>query len=461
MLVAVPRVQVLAGLREFPMKIVVRITIAYVLGLIIIGCVGIQSNLEIQRLREMNRQVVHTHKVIESLEKVLSVLKDAETGQRSFILTGKVIYLEPYNTAFLEIPKILNDVTSLTEDNPPKQNSLQQLDKLSFKKLTELKEAIKIRRNAGLEATRKVINVDRRKHLMDKIRALVDQMITYEQKLLDERSRIVNKLNQRSSWWVDLSVLIALGILGVAVGIVYVKSKELLEAQIELERSKRLADIGTLAATVAHELRNPLASIELSAFHIKRTIKDPRVEGDISSIKKCLLESDQIINNILLYSKLKTSNLQAIKINSILKESIDEAKGRFPRQNIAVNVKTDLIKDLTIEADPLQMKEVFNNILNNAFDAFNNNTGIIDIESQVNDSTVTIFIRDNGEGIEKKNLDKVFDPFFTTKTQGTGLGLAVCNLAIKLHQGSIVIESDKAKGTTVIVTLPIGRQKNA
>src|ERR1039457_4734855 len=281
------------------MKIVVRITIAYVLGLIIIGCVGIQSNLEIQRLREMNRQVVHTHKVIESLEKVLSVLKDAETGQRSFILTGKVIYLEPDNTAFLEIPKILNDVTSLTEDNPQKQNSLQQLDKLSFKKLTELKEAIEIRRNAGLEATRKVINVDRRKHLMDKIRALVDQMITYEQKLLDERSRIVNKLNQRSFWWVDLSVLIALGILGVAVGIVYVKSKELLEAQIELERSKRLADIGTLAATVAHELRNPLASIELSAFHIKRTIKDPRVEGDISSIKKCLLESDQIINNIL------------------------------------------------------------------------------------------------------------------------------------------------------------------
>jgi len=442
------------------MKIAVNITIAYALGLLIIGGVGIQSNLEIQRLREMNRKVVHTHKVIQSLEKVLSVLKDAETGQQGFILTGKDIYLAPYNTAFLEIPKILNDVTSLTVNNPQQQNSLQQLDKLSFKKLTELKETIKLRRDVGLEATRKVINVDRRKHLMDKIKTLVDQMITCEQNLLDEGNRIVNKLNRRSSWWVYLSVLVALGILGVAAGIVYIKSKELLETQIELERSKRLAEIGVLAATVANELRNPLASIELSAFHIKRTIKDPRVEGDIGSIKKCLLESDQIINNILLYSKLKTSHLRAVKINSILKESIDEAKRSPRRQNISVNVKTDLIKDLSIEADPLQMKEVFNNILNNAYDAFNNNAGIIDVESQVNDSTVSIYIRDNGEGIEKKNLDKVFNPFFSTKTQGIGLGLAVCQLAIKLHQGSIVIESDKAKGTTVIVTLPIDKQKN-
>jgi signal transduction histidine kinase len=153
--------------------------------------------------------------------------------------------------------------------------------------------------------------------------------------------------------------------------------------------------------------------------------------------------------------------LRAVKINSILKECIDEAIRRFPDQNITVNVKTDVIKELFIEADPLQIKEVFNNILNNAFDAFNKNAGIIDIESKVNDSTVSILIKDHGEGIEKKHLDKVFDPFFTTKTQGTGLGLAVCNLAIKLHHGTIVIESDKAKGTTVIVTLPIGKKENA
>ena len=98
---------------------------------------------------------------------------------------------------------------------------------------------------------------------------------------------------------------------------------------------------------------------------------------------------------------------------------------------------------------------MFNNILNNAFDALNRNDGIINIESQVNDAHVTILIKDNGEGIDKENLEKIFDPFFTTKAKGTGLGLAVCNQLVMLHAGSITIESDKGKGTMVTIILPI------
>lgn len=233
------------------------------------------------------------------------------------------------------------------------------------------------------------------------------------------------------------------------------------KAETELEKARRLADIGTLAATVAHELRNPLAAIGLSAWHIKKMIKDPRIETDLNTIGRRISEADQIINNILSYSKIKISRFQVVKINSILKECIDEAMGRFPGQTIAVNVKIDRTEDLSIEADPLQMKEVFNNIINNAFDAINKNTGIIDVESCVNESIVSILIKDNGEGIEREHLKKIFDPFFTTKTKGTGLGLAVCNLAIRLHNGSITIESDKGKGTAVTITLPIRRQKDA
>ncbi|MDP2921974.1 MAG: ATP-binding protein [Candidatus Omnitrophota bacterium] len=239
------------------------------------------------------------------------------------------------------------------------------------------------------------------------------------------------------------------------------KAQELLAAQKEINRTKRLSDIGTLAATVAHELRNPLASIGLSAYHIKKIIKDPHVKADLSAIAKRISEADQIINNILSYSRIKIGRFQAIKINSILKECIDEATDRFPSETIVVNVKIDHTEDLSIEADPLQMKEVFGNILNNAFDALNKNAGIIDIESNTKGSTASILIKDNGEGIEKEHLTKIFDPFFTTKTKGTGLGLAVCNLIIKLHDGSITIESDKGKGTAVTITLPIQRQKDA
>ena len=239
------------------------------------------------------------------------------------------------------------------------------------------------------------------------------------------------------------------------------KAQELTAAQKEIDRAKRLSDIGTLAATVAHELRNPLADIGLSTYHIKKMISDPLIEKDLRTIDKRVSEADQIINNVLSYSKIKIGRFQPVKINSILKECIDGGMRRFPGRNITVNGKIDRTQDLTIDADPLQMNEVFSNILNNAFDALNKNAGIIDIESRVNGSTVSILIRDNGEGIEKEHLKKVFEPFFTTKTKGTGLGLALCNLVIKLHGGTITIESDKGKGTTVTITLPTGKQKDA
>ncbi|MBF0215850.1 MAG: PocR ligand-binding domain-containing protein [Candidatus Omnitrophica bacterium] len=239
------------------------------------------------------------------------------------------------------------------------------------------------------------------------------------------------------------------------------KAQGLIDAQNEIDRAKRLSDIGTLAATVAHELRNPLADIGLSTYHIKKMIKDPRIEGDLSTIDKRISEADQIIKNVLSYSKVKIGRFQIVKINSILKECIDEGMGRFSGQNINVNAKIDLTKELTIDADPLQLKEVFSNILSNAFEALNKNSGIIDIESRVNDSGVSVSIKDNGEGIENEHLKKVFEPFFTTKTKGTGLGLAVCNLVIKLHGGTITVESDKGKGTKVTIGLPILRQKDA
>jgi PAS domain S-box-containing protein len=239
------------------------------------------------------------------------------------------------------------------------------------------------------------------------------------------------------------------------------KAQELTSAQKEIDRAKRLSDIGTLAATVAHELRNPLADIGLSIYQIKKTIKDPRIEGRLNAIDKRILEADHIINNVLSYSKIKIGRVQPVKINSILEECIGSGRERFSGQKITVNVKIDTTKDLSIDADPLQLKEVFGNVLNNAFDALNKNAGSIDIGSQVNGSTVSISIRDNGEGIEREHLKKVLEPFFTTKSRGTGLGLAVCNQIILLHNGAIRIESDKGKGTIVTITLPVEKQRNA
>jgi PAS domain S-box-containing protein len=198
------------------MKLGLKITVVFVVVLLIVGIIGIQSYLEIQRLIESNSWVIHTHEVNEKLERVLSLLTDAETGQRGFILTGEDGYLEPYNAAKTDIQKDIETVAALTRDNPAQLKDLQQLVKLSRDKLDELQETIKLRREAGMEAAVRVIRTDRGKQVMDEIRSLMNQMETRENGLLEGRNRIASATARRSVLMVGFGVLLSMIILGIA-----------------------------------------------------------------------------------------------------------------------------------------------------------------------------------------------------------------------------------------------------
>ncbi len=198
------------------MKLGVKITVFFVLVLLIVGIVGVQSYLEIRRLIEANGWVIHTHEVQEKLENVLSLLKDAETGGRGFALTGEERYLEPYNTAASEIMINIESAVSLTLDNPEQQKSLRQLRKLSREKLDILAETIKLRREGGMAAALPVILSDRGKNIMDEIRVLLNQMESRERGLLDIRNRAASETARRTMLMGGFGVLLSLMVLGIA-----------------------------------------------------------------------------------------------------------------------------------------------------------------------------------------------------------------------------------------------------
>ncbi|MDD5246918.1 MAG: MASE3 domain-containing protein [Candidatus Omnitrophica bacterium] len=225
-------------------------------------------------------------------------------------------------------------------------------------------------------------------------------------------------------------------------------------AQQELSDSKRLSDIGLLAATVAHELRNPLAAIKMAGYNIKRKANNPLLEKHFSNIEIKVTESEQIIDNLLFYSRIKMPSFQSVEILDVLDECIAFAKERFAKYDVSFKTKISNLKDVIIEADALQLKELFGNITNNAFDAMGGKKGSILVESMVEPDKVIIMITDSGSGINPSDLERVFDPFFTTKAKGTGLGLTVCNQIVRLHKGSIRIDSRIGKGTSISVTLP-------
>jgi signal transduction histidine kinase len=233
------------------------------------------------------------------------------------------------------------------------------------------------------------------------------------------------------------------------------KTEELLRVQKELVDAKHLSEIGALAATIAHELRNPLAAIRTAAYNIRRKAQERNLVSHLDNIEKKVLESDQIINNLLSYSRIRTPHLERVDIHELLEECVKAAKDRFQKYKVKVSKKCTCKKGDFLRVDPLHMKELFNNILNNSYESFAQKAGVILIQADYRPrGNFTISFTDNGIGISEANLNRVSQPFFTTKSKGTGLGLTVCYQLVSLHNGSLEIKSEVGKGTTVIVTLP-------
>ena len=192
------------------MKLDLKLTIAFVLALLFIVVVGISSFIGIQRIAESNNMVVHTREVLAQLEHVESLLKDAETGQRGFVLTGEEQYLEPYNSAVEGIGKAITSLTSLTDDNPVQQQSIRQLEQLSRYKLEELQSTIKLRREGRQAAALAIIRTDRGKRIMDEIRMVIARMCSREWQLLDGRNRIAGETALHTSRTVGFGMIMAL-----------------------------------------------------------------------------------------------------------------------------------------------------------------------------------------------------------------------------------------------------------
>ncbi|MGA1870510.1 MAG: PAS domain S-box protein [bacterium] len=236
------------------------------------------------------------------------------------------------------------------------------------------------------------------------------------------------------------------------------KTKELVKIQIKLSEAKRLSDIGLLAATVAHELRNPLAVIKMACFNIRQKRINPTIDRNLENIEDRLSESNQIINNLLFYSRIKIPHFENIDIYHVLEVCISEVNLRLHKKRGMICKNWGISDRYIIEADPLQIKELFINILNNACDAVREPYGEIEVGVKSDSNGfIHIYVKDNGSGISAEDLTMVYDPFFSTKSNGTGLGLTICFQIVKLHDGCIKIISEKEKGTTAKVKLPIKR----
>lgn len=244
-------------------------------------------------------------------------------------------------------------------------------------------------------------------------------------------------------------------------GIITRKNSEKAAAAVrkELRGAKRLSEIGALAAAVAHELRSPLAVIKMAASNIRKKTGGGNIESHLSSIETKVFECDRIISNLLFYAKLKEPRLEKTDLYDIILQSISETKKVYGAGAAAVKRNIRRVKNVCVEIDPVQFKEVLTNIILNAFQAMEGKEGQVTVRAEIDGSGRTaVSVEDEGEGIDREAAGRIFSPFWTTKPKGNGLGLTVAESIVKLHGGAIGVESKKGKGSIFRVVLPA--QKN-
>jgi len=217
----------------------------------------------------------------------------------------------------------------------------------------------------------------------------------------------------------------------------------------EIERSRRLASLGQLAAGIAHEIRNPLSSIKGFATYFRERYRD--IPEDRKTADIIIGEVDRlnrVISQLLEFARPMNIQLKPTALQGFLQHSIKMIEQQARGGNITI--MTDLPSQIgEIHLDPDRMSQVLFNLYLNAFEAMDAGGTLSVRLSTTDDKTTTITIADTGTGIAAEDMGRIFDPYFTTKPSGTGLGLAIVHRIMEAHQGEIHVDSTPGAGTTV------------
>lgn len=230
----------------------------------------------------------------------------------------------------------------------------------------------------------------------------------------------------------------------------------------EINKNKRLASLGQIASAIAHEIRNPLSSIRgLAQFLFQSCAQESEQKNDLKVIVQEVDRLNQLINQVLDFSRPKKLNITCFAIGDMITELVNLLKLESREKEIQFELSLECSRQ-NLFADKDQIRQALMNIILNSIQAVPSG-GIIDISLQLttyrNEDALLISIKDNGAGISQEELSHIFDPFFTTRSQGTGLGLSIAYNIIEMHQGTIVVESEKGKGTEVKIFIPTGGSK--
>jgi two-component system sensor histidine kinase HydH len=224
----------------------------------------------------------------------------------------------------------------------------------------------------------------------------------------------------------------------------------------EMERKDRLAAIGSLAAGVAHEIRNPLSSIKGFATYFKERYRDIPEDQRVAGIMINEVERlNRAIGQLLDLARPMDLTIKTTSLVDLVNRSVDMIEKQAGERHIAIDRSGLSAEPCSAEVDPDKIRQVLLNLFLNAMDSMSGG-GTLSVGTGCDGKSGrrVITIADTGHGVSQEDLPHIFDPYFTTKSTGTGLGLAIVHKIMEAHGGDIKVQSTLGKGTTVSLILP-------
>ncbi|MGM0499314.1 MAG: sensor histidine kinase [Bacillota bacterium] len=233
--------------------------------------------------------------------------------------------------------------------------------------------------------------------------------------------------------------------------------EEMLMIRKRLIERTQMATIGKMSAYFAHEIRNPLEAMSGAVEVLK-------IKGDYSSknntffdiIKEEIITLNKFLDEFLNFSRIKSYKFEKINLNKLVKDIFILLQPMFKAENIDLFYQVPE-RDYLVKGDLSKIKSVITNILLNSMEAINE-SGFVEIKLLKANNFVEIKIKDNGKGIDEKDLEKIFNPFFSTKKTGNGIGLSISKEIIESHNGEILVDSDNS--TIFTIKLPVYEDEN-
>jgi PAS domain S-box-containing protein len=233
---------------------------------------------------------------------------------------------------------------------------------------------------------------------------------------------------------------------------------ELNRLEIQLRRADKLAALGTLAAGVAHEVKNPLHALSLNLHLLAKELAAPQpsrgeVVGYLEILRSEIDRIHRIVENFLRFSRPSIPEIKPLDLNALVERALSLVAFEAADHGVAIQTAFDPRLE-SVPGDEGQLAQVVLNLIINALQAMPSG-GVLGVATRHDRDGAELTVTDSGEGIPRELLPQVFDPYFTTRPSGIGLGLPIAHRIIEGHHGTIDVESQAGKGTRMVVRLPL------